>query len=158
MWLQYCRYALVKLLMDYSLSYGHHGLRPCSTHLGSRRGYCMQANGKPLVSSTHAQNTTKALLKPPDGPSRGRAEAMWGWRQNRSSKAGKVLYTRFHGECCFYMMMTSVPGALVAMGWPPVDLNISSRAPTGLPSRFSVRHRGPSELNLLLQAKVTGRF
>ena len=35
----------------------------------------------------------------------------------------------------------------------PVDLNISSRAPVGLPS---VRHRGPSGLNLLLQAKVTG--
>ena len=102
--------------MDYSLSYGHHGLRPCSTHLGEgtvsmgqatgpiytcettghapdavldahperRRGTVsgqsapnpmrcvssccqpslsspldgMQANGKPLVSSTHAQTTT----------------------------------------------------------------------------------------------------
>ena len=115
----------------------------------------MQANGKPLVSSTHAQNTTKALLKPPDGPSRGRAEAMWGWRQNRSSKAGKVLHMRSHGACCFSMMRINVPGALVAMGWPPVDLNISSHAPTGLPP---VRHQGPSELNLLLQAKVTDRF
>ena len=113
----------------------------------------MQANGKPLVSSTHAQTTT--MVHGPDGPTRGRAEAMWGWRQNRSSKAGKVLHMRSHEACCFSMMRTNVPDALVAMGYPPVDLNISSRAPTGLPS---VRHRGPSGLNLLLQAKVTGRF
>ena len=50
----------------------------------------MQANSKPLVSSTHAQTTT--MVHGPDGPTRGRAEAMWGWRQNRSSKAGEVLY------------------------------------------------------------------
>ena len=118
--------------MDYSLSYGHHGLRPCSTHLGEgtvsmgqatgpiythvrppdtrpdavpdahperRQGTVsgqsapnpmrclssccqpslsspldgMQANGKPLVSSTHAQTTT--MVHGPDGPTRGRAEA-----------------------------------------------------------------------------------
>ena len=113
----------------------------------------MQANSKPLVSSTHAQTTT--MVHGPDGPTRGRAEAMWGWRQKRSSKAGKVLHMRPHEACCFSMMRTNVPDALVAMGKPPVDLNISSRAPTGLPS---VRHRGPSGLNLPLQAKVTGRF
>ena len=158
--------------MDYSLSYGHHGLRHCSTHLGEgtvsmgqatgpiytcettghtpaavldahperRRGTVsgqsapnpmrcvssccqpslsspldgMQANGKPLVSSTHAQTTT--MVHGPDGPTRGRAEAMWGWRQNRSSKTGKVLHMRSHEACCFSMMRTNVPDALVAMG------------------------------------------
>ena len=158
--------------MDYSLSYGHHGLRPCSTHLGEgtvsmgqatgpiytcettghapdavldahperRRGTVsgqsapnpmrcvssccqpslsspldgMQANSKPLVSSTHAQTTN--MVHGPDGPTRGRAEAMWGWRQNRSSKAGKVLHMRSHEACCFSMMRTNVPDALVAMG------------------------------------------
>ena len=78
----------------------------------------MQANGKPLVSSTHAQTTT--LVHGPDGPTRGHAEAMfkamWGWRQNRSSKAGKVLHMRSHEACCFSMMRTNVPDALVAMG------------------------------------------
>ena len=74
----------------------------------------MQANSKPLVSSTHAQTTT--MVHGPDGPTRGRAEAMWGWRQNRSSKAGKVLYMRSHEACCFSMMRTHVPDALVAMG------------------------------------------
>ena len=74
----------------------------------------MQANGKPLVSSTHAQTTT--MVRGPDGPTRGRAEAMWGWRQNRSSKAGKVLHMRSHEACCFSMMRTNVPDALVAMG------------------------------------------
>ena len=33
----------------------------------------MQANGKPLVSSTHAQTTN--MVHGPDGPPRGRAEA-----------------------------------------------------------------------------------
>ena len=158
--------------MDYSLSYGHHGLRPCITHLGEgtvsmgqatgpiytcettghapvavldahperRRGTVsgqsapnpmrcvssccqrslsspldgMQANGKPSVSSTHVQATT--MVHGPDGPTRGRAEAMWGWRQNRSSKAGKVLHMRSHEACCFSMMRTNVPDALVAIG------------------------------------------
>ena len=105
----------------------------------------MQANSKPLVSPTHAQTTT--MVHGPDGPTRGRVEAMWGWRQNRRSNAGKVLHMRSHEACCFSMMRINAPDALVAMGKPPVDLNISSRAPTGLPS---VRHRGPSGLNLLL--------
>ena len=59
------------------------------------------------------------------------AEAMWGWRQNRSPKADKVLHMRSHEACYFSMMRTNVPDALVAMGWPPVDLNMSSCAPTG---------------------------
>ena len=121
----------------------------CQLSLGSPLDG-MQANGKLLVSSTHAQNTN--MVHVPDGPSRGHAEAMWGWRQNRRSKAGKVLHVRSHGACCFSMVRINVPDALVAMGCPPVDLNI---APTGL---TSVCHRGPSELNLLLQAKVTRRF
>ena len=117
--------------MDYSLSYGHHDLRPCSTHLvegtvsmGQATGpiyTCettghapvtvldahpqsaagapyqanlhptprdvwpaaatpslsssldsMQANGKSLVSSTHAQTTT--MVHGTDGPTSGRAE------------------------------------------------------------------------------------
>ena len=36
-----------------------------------------------------------------------------------------------------------------------MDLSMSSRASIGLPS---VRHQGPSRLNFVLQAKVTGRF
>ena len=74
----------------------------------------MQANGKPLVSSTHAQTTT--MVHGPDGPTRGHAEAMWGWRRNRSSKAGKVLHMRPHEACCFSMMRTNMPDALRAMG------------------------------------------
>ena len=74
----------------------------------------MQANGKPLVSSTHAQTTD--MVHGPDGPPRGRAEAMWGWRQNRSSKAVKVLHMRSYEAWCFYMMRINVPHALVAMG------------------------------------------
>ena len=74
----------------------------------------MQANGKPLASSTHAQTTT--LVHGSHGPIWGRAEAMWGWRQNRSSKAGKVLHMRSHEACRFSMMRTNVPDTLVAMG------------------------------------------
>ena len=74
----------------------------------------IQANGKPLVSSTRAQTTT--MVHGPDGPTRGRAEAMWGWHQNRSSKAGKVLHMRSHAACCVSMMRTNVPDVLVAMG------------------------------------------
>ena len=74
----------------------------------------MKANGKPLVISTHAQTTT--VLHGPDGPTRGRAEATWGWRQNRRSKASKVLHMRFHEACSFSMMRTNVSDALVAMG------------------------------------------
>ena len=74
----------------------------------------MQANGKPLVSSTHAQTTN--MVHGPDAPPRGRAEAMWRWRQNRSSKAGKVLHMRPHEACCFSMTRNNVPDALVAMG------------------------------------------
>ena len=62
---------------------------------------------------------------------------------------------RSHEACYFSMIRTKVTGALVAMGCPPVDFMMSCCAPTSLPS---VRHRGPSGLNLLLQAKVTGRF
>ena len=72
----------------------------------------MQANSKPLVSSTHAQTTN--MVHGPDGPTRGRAEAMWGWRQNRSSKAGKVLHMRSHEPCCFFMMRT-----MCMMPWWP---------------------------------------
>ena len=62
---------------------------------------------------------------------------------------------RSHEACCFCMMRTKVPDALVAMGCPPVDFIMSCCAPTSLPS---VRHRWPSGLNLVGQAKVTGRF
>ena len=85
----------------------------CQPSLSSPLGG-MQANGKPLVSSTHAQTTN--MVHGPDGPTRGRAEAMWGWRRNRSSKAGKVLHMRSHEACCFSMMGTNVLDALVAMG------------------------------------------
>ena len=114
----------------------------------------MQANGKPLISSTHAQ-TTNNMMHGPDGPTRGRAEAMWGWRRNRIFKAGKVLHMRPHEACCFSMMRANVPDALVAIEKLVMDLSMSSRAPVGL---LSVRHRGPSRLNLPPQAKVTGRF
>ena len=77
------------------------------------------------------------MVHGPDCPPRGRAEDMWGWRRNRSSKAGKVLHMRSHEACCFSMMRTNVPDALEAMGQSPVDLSMSSRAPVGLPS---VRH------------------
>jgi len=62
---------------------------------------------------------------------------------------------RSHEACCFSMMRTNVPDALVAIEWLPMDLSMSSRAPVGLPS---VRHRGPSRLNFVRQAKVTRRF
>ena len=62
---------------------------------------------------------------------------------------------RSHEACCFSMMRTNVPDALVAIVELHMDLSMSSRAPIGLPS---VRHRGPRGLNLLLQAKVTGIF
>ena len=96
----------------------------------------VQANGKPLVSSTHVQTTN--MVHGPDGPPRGRAEAMWGWRRNRRSKAGKVLHMRSHEACCFSMMRTKVHDVLVAMGFPHVDFITSRCAPTSLPS---VRHR-----------------
>ena len=41
---------------------------------------------------------------------------LWGWRQNRSSKAGKVLLMRSHEACYFSMMKTNVPNAVVTMG------------------------------------------
>ena len=113
----------------------------------------MQANSKPLVSSTHAQTTT--MVHGPDGPTRGRAEAIWGWRQNRSSKAGNAETMRSHEACCFSMMRTNVPESLAAIVELHMDLSTSSRAPAGLPS---VHHRGPSGLNLPLQAKVPRRF
>ena len=102
-----------------------HLIRPiCTKTMISKSSCCqsrlsslmdgMQANGKPLVSSTHAQTTT--LAHGPDGPTRGRAEATWGWRQNGSSKAGVVLHTRSHEACCLSMMRINVPEALVAMG------------------------------------------
>ena len=53
------------------------------------------------------------------------------------------------------MMRTNVPAALDAMGQPPVDLMMSSRAPIGASPRVS---RAQLTRNLLLQAKVTGRF
>ena len=60
--------------------------------------------------------------------------------QSRSSKAGEAVTMRSHEACCFYMMRTKVPDALVAMGCPPVDFIMSCCAPTSLPS---VRHRWP---------------
>ena len=62
---------------------------------------------------------------------------------------------RSHEACCFYMMRTKVLDALVAMGCPPMNFIMSCCAPTSLPS---VRHQGPSRLNLVGQGKVTGRF
>ena len=62
---------------------------------------------------------------------------------------------RSHETCCFFMMRTNVPDALVAIVELHMDLSMSSRAPAGLPS---VHHRGPSGLNLPLQAKVPRRF
>ena len=58
-----------------------------------------------------------------------------------------LLYDEEQGAC--------LPDALVAMGFPPVDLIMSRCAPTSLPS---VRHRWPSGLNLVGQGKVTGWF
>ena len=62
---------------------------------------------------------------------------------------------RLHEACCFSMMSNNVPDALEAMGQPPVDLSMSSRAPIGASLRVS---RAQLTRNLLLQAKVTGRF
>ena len=62
---------------------------------------------------------------------------------------------RSHEACCFSMMRTNVPDALVAIVELHMDLSMSYRALAGLPS---VHHRGPSGLNLPLYAKVTGRF
>ena len=117
----YCAYVLAPVHVDARSQSGCHWYWLRTLRVSS---YCqpslsspldgMQANGKPLVSSTHAQTTT--MVHGPDGPTRGRAEAMWGWRQNRSSKAGKVLHMRSHEACCFSMMRTNVPDALVAMG------------------------------------------
>ena len=96
----------------------------------------MQANSKPLVSSTHAQTTT--MVHGPDGPTKGRAEAMWGWRQNRSSKAGKVLHMRPHEACCFSMMRSNLLGALVVTGLPPADLSMTP------PRGWSIGYRRPA--------------
>ena len=62
---------------------------------------------------------------------------------------------RSHEACCFSMMRSKVPDALVAMVCPHVDFIMSRCAPTSLPS---VRHRWPSGLNLVGQGKVTGKF
>ena len=113
----------------------------------------MQATGKPLVTSRHMQPTT--LVHGHFGPTRGRAEAMRSRWQNRTSKADEAVTMRLHEACCFYMMRSNVPDALEAMGQPPVDLSMSSRAPIGASPRVS---RAQLTRNLLLQAKVTGRF
>ena len=39
-------------LIDYSLSYGHHGLSPCSTHLGEGAASIVRAVGPVLTSET----------------------------------------------------------------------------------------------------------
>ena len=62
---------------------------------------------------------------------------------------------RYHEACCFSMMSTNVSDALVAIVELYMDSSMSSRAPAGLPL---VHHRGPSGLNLPLQAKVPRRF
>ena len=113
----------------------------------------MQATGKPLVTSRHMHPTT--LVHGHFGPTRGRAEAMRSRWQNRRSKADEAVTMRLHEACCFSMMRNNVPDALEAMGQPPVDLSMSSRAPIGASPRVS---RAQLTRNLLLQAKVTGRF
>ena len=113
----------------------------------------MQVTGKPLVTSRHMQPTT--LVHGHFGPTRGRAEAMRSRWQNRRSKAGEAVTMRLHEACCFSMMRTNVPDALVVIAELHMDLSMSSRAPAGLPS---VHHRGLSGLNLPLQAKVPQRF
>ena len=113
----------------------------------------MQATGKPLVTSRHMHPTT--LVHGHFGPTSGRAEAMRSRWQNRRSKAGEAVTMRLHEACCFSMMRNHVPDALEAMGQPPVDLSMSSRAPIGASPRVS---RAQLTRNLLLQAKVTGRF
>ena len=40
------------LYIDYSLSYGHHGLSPCSTHLGEGAVSIVRAVGPVLTSET----------------------------------------------------------------------------------------------------------
>ena len=47
--------------MDYRLSYGHHGLRPCSTHLGEGTVSMGQATG-PIYTCGAAGHAPVAVL------------------------------------------------------------------------------------------------
>ena len=49
------------LLVDYSLSYGHHGLSPCSTHPGEGAVLLVQAEG-PILTPETARHTPAAVL------------------------------------------------------------------------------------------------
>ena len=49
------------LLMDYSLSYGHHGLRPCSKHLGEGTVSMRQATG-PIYTCETTGHAPAAVL------------------------------------------------------------------------------------------------
>jgi len=62
---------------------------------------------------------------------------------------------RSYEACGFSMMRTNVPDALVAIGIASYGLEHELSCVHRLPS---VRSRGPSGLNFVLQAKVTGRF
>jgi hypothetical protein len=52
------------LLMDYSLSYGHHGLRPYSTHLGEGTVSMGQATGPIYTCETTGQTRGSARCPP----------------------------------------------------------------------------------------------
>ena len=85
----------------------------CVAHLSGTLGG-MQASGKALVSSRHMHTTT--LVRGHFASTRGRAEAARSRWQNRSSKADKAVIMRSHEACCFSMMRSNMPDALVAMG------------------------------------------
>ena len=102
----------------------------------------VQANDKPLVSSTHTEIAT--LAHGHEVPTRGHAEAMRSQHQSRSSKAGKALTMWTHGACFFSMIRTRVPDALVAMGCPaPMDFIMRRCASTSLPFGASLMAVGP---------------
>ena len=111
---------------------------------------------KPMASHGTALNTHEPPLwhMGPTGPKLAVRRLCGAGTESEAPRQVRRKTMRSHEVCCFSMMMTNVPDALVAIVELHMDLSMSSRAPAGLPS---VHHRGQSGLNLPLQAKVPRR-
>ena len=114
---------------------------------------------KPMASHWPALQTHKPPLwhMGPMGPKLA-VRRLRGAGTESEAKAGKAETMRSHEACCFSMMRTSVPDALVAIVELHMDLSMSYIVLSRACRRCITVHRGPSGLNLPLQAKVPRRF
>ena len=113
-----------------------HLMRPCQTLLllGHSSG-CTQSclSQYHAISHLNTHELCSSAICPPGGGTGRRAVVVGGKRRKGGSIWIHAVFRRSHGLCCFYVIRTARPGAMVVMRQRYNDRFSSSYAPISVP-------------------------